>query len=102
MDSAQFKEYSKSIYGVYAGGWEGKIVKIGELELGEPQVLVAEIQEGDIKRPYVILKNISPELLSTFSEGQNIVFGANMINIGPYGDYKRAFIMACSEIYVKK
>ncbi|MDP8246051.1 MAG: hypothetical protein P9L94_18350 [Candidatus Hinthialibacter antarcticus] len=100
LDRDQLADYNEKIYGVYAGGWEGKIVSIGELEIGEP-VIVAEIQDGDVKRPYVVLQNISPELLNTFSEGQTIVFGANIKNIGPYGNYKRVILMVCSEIYVE-
>lgn len=100
LDRTQLADYNKNIYGVYAGGWRGKIIKIGELEIGDP-ILVAEIQDGDVKRPYVVLQNISPELLNTFSEGQTIVFGANIINIGPYADYNRVMLMACSEIYVE-
>ncbi len=100
LDRPQLDEYNQNIYGVYVGGWQGKIVKIGEIETGEP-VMVVEIQEGEVKRPFVVLENISQELLNTFSEGQAIVFGANIKNIGSYGEYSRVFLMECAEIYVE-
>ncbi|MBI1388750.1 MAG: hypothetical protein GC154_09920 [bacterium] len=98
MNLDQLNDYGKKIYGLQIGGWSGEVTEIRDMNDGQ-KALQIEMDGGDRVRPYVLLLNISPELVSTFSVGDRFIFAGKIKAAGAYEDFVRVIAVNASELY---